>query len=239
MPLSPMPLLTSIPTRIAAALSGPRGRLVVVSLITKLGLLAYLFVAHSAHAAPEPAFQGAFQHFAAASAGDTAAIEPAADEFAALLKAEPANPVVMAYAGASTALRAKSALLPWKKMGHAEDGLALIDKALALLTPAHDAPMQRGTPGSLEVRFVAANTFLAMPPFMNRAARGAKLLDEVLASPLFATAPLPFQGTVWMRAAALATQEQRAADAQRYLNNVISRNAPQADKARAMLKGAE
>ena len=189
-------------------------------------------------AAPDAAFDNAFRHFIVASGGDKSAVDPAADEFEALLKAEPANPVLMAYAGAAGAMRAGTTLMPWKKMGYAEDGLALLDKSLAMLTPAHDATIQHRTPGSLEVRFVAANAFLAVPPFMNRAARGAKLLDEVLASPLFAQAPLPFQGNVWMRAAALATKEQRPADALRFLNEVISRNAPQADKARALLKGA-
>jgi len=188
-------------------------------------------------AAPDAAFDNAFRHFIVASGGDKSAVDPAADEFEALLKAEPANPVLMAYAGAAGAMRAGTTLMPWKKMGYAEDGLALIDKSLAMLAPVHDATIQHGTPGSLEVRFVAANAFLAVPSFMNRAARGAKLLDEVLASPLFAQAPLPFQGNVWMRAAALAAKEQRPADAQRFLNEVISRNAPQADKARALLKG--
>jgi hypothetical protein len=189
-------------------------------------------------AAPDAAFDSAFRHFIVASGGDKSAVDPAADAFDTLLKAEPANPVLMAYAGAAGAMRAGTTSLPWKKMGYAEDGMALLDKSLAMLTPAHDAPMQHGTPGSLEVRFVAANTFLSVPPFMNRGARGAKLLGEVLASPLFEKAPLPFQGSVWMRAAALATKEQRADDAQRYLHEVISRNAPQAEKARALLKGA-
>lgn len=197
-----------------------------------------LSAAGSLHAAPDTAFGAAFQRFIAASAGDKSAVDPAADAFESLLKAEPANPVVMAYAGASAAMRATTTMMPWKKMGYAEDGMALLDKALAMLTPAHDAPIQRGTSGSLEVRFVAANTFLGVPGFMNRGARGAKLLEEVLASPLFAKAPLPFQGTVWMRAAALATKEQRPTDAQRYLNEVISHEAPQADRARALLKEA-
>lgn len=201
-------------------------------------VLAVLAAASQARAAPEPAFQSAFQLFSQASAGDSSAIDKAADEFANLLKAEPANPVLMAYAGASEAMKAKNTALPWKKMGYAEDGLALVDKALVLLTPAHDAALQHGTPGSLEVRFVAASTFLAMPGFMNRSARGSKLLDEVLASPLFAAAPLPFQGTVWMLAASQATKDKRVEDAQRFLNEVISRNAPQADKARALLKAA-
>jgi hypothetical protein len=201
-------------------------------------VLAVLAAASQARAAPEPAFQSAFAHFSQASAGDAVAIDKAADAFALLLKAEPSNPVLMAYAGASEAMKARNTALPWKKMSHAEDGLALVDKSLALLTPVHDAALQHGTPGSLEVRLVAANTFLAMPGFMNRGARGARLLAEVLASPLFASAPLPFQGTVWMLAASQATKDKRADDAQRFLNEVISRNAPQADKARALLKAA-
>lgn len=200
--------------------------------------LALLSAVGQVRAAPEAAFESAFAQFNQASAGDSSAVDKAADAFNALLQAEPGSPVLMAYAGAATAMKARTTALPWKKIGHAEDGLALVDKALALLTPAHDAALQHGTPGSLETRFVAANTFLAMPGFMNRGPRGAKLLDEVLASPLFATAPLPFQGTVWMLAASQATKDKRTEDAQRYLNEVIGRNAPQADKARALLKAA-
>lgn len=202
--------------------------------IAALALLACLATPH-ASAAPEPAFQSAFRQFNSASAGDTAAVDKAADAFDALLKAEPANPVLMAYAGAATAMKAGTTMVPWKKMSYAEDGLALLDKALAMLTPAHDAPVQHGTPGALEVKFIAANTFLAVPGFMNRGARGTKLLNEVLASPLFASAPLPFKGQVWMRAAALATKEQRTADAKRHLNEVIMQGAPQAEAAKAKL----
>lgn len=89
-------------------------------------------------------------------------------------------------------MKAGTTAMRWKNMGCAEDGLAQIDKALTLLTPAHDAPMQHDTPGSLEVKYIAANTFLAVPGFMKRGARGAKLLNEAMASPLFPAAPLPF-----------------------------------------------
>jgi hypothetical protein len=221
-----------------------RRQLVGIAVIAVIKLVAAIAVAvvafgtpQSAHAASEAAFQPAFQQFNNASMGDNSAVEPAAEAFETLLKAEPANPVLMAYAGASLAMKATTTMAPWKKMSFAEDGMAQIDKALAMLSPAHDAPMQHGTPGSLEVKFVAANTFLRVPSFMNRGARGSKLLADVLASPLFPQSPLPFQGAVWMRAAALATKEQRPDDATRYLNEVISRNAPQAEKARAMLKG--
>ncbi|HEY9065196.1 MAG TPA: hypothetical protein VIO33_09455 [Burkholderiaceae bacterium] len=206
--------------------------IVVVSVMA----LAALAAAGNARAAADGPFQSAFQSFSQASSGNTSAVDAAADAFDALSQAEPANPVLLAYAGAATTMKASTTSLPWKKMGYAEDGLARIDKALAMLTPAHDAPVQRGTPGALEVRFVAATAFLAVPSFMNRADRGAKLLAEVLASPLFERAPLPFKGAVWMRAAAQAVKEQRKDDARRFLDDVIQHAAPQADAARAKLK---
>jgi hypothetical protein len=213
----------------------PRHRNFVTASVAMLALAAFIA---TAHAAPQAAFQSAFEQFGSASAGDTSMVDKAADAFDALLKAEPANPVLVAYAGASTAMKAGTTMAPWKKMGYAEDGLAQIDKALTMLQPAHDAPIQHGTPGSLEVKFIAANTFLAVPGFMNRGARGARLLNEALGSPLFATAPLPFKGQVWMRAAALAIKEQRNADARRFLDEVIAQGAPQADMAKAKLKDA-
>lgn len=199
-------------------------------------LSAALLGAGLAQAATEAQFAPAFALLSQAASGDESAIGKAADSFEALLQAEPTNPVLMAYAGSTTALKATTTWLPWKKMGYAEDGMAALDKALALLSPAHDAVVQHNTPGSLEVRFVAANTFLAVPGFMNRGARGAKLLGEVLASPLFATAPVGFQGSVWMLAAKQAVKDKRTDDARNYLNNVIKANAPQAPAAREQLK---
>jgi hypothetical protein len=147
-------------------------------------------IAGTAMAVPATQFQGAFSHFMQANAGDAGAIDRAAEAFSALLKTEPANPVLMAYTGAATAMKATTTWLPWKKMAFAEDGLAQLDKALALLSQAHNIPVQNGTPGVLEVKFVAANTFLAVPGFMNRGERGTRLLGDVLASPLLASAPL-------------------------------------------------
>ena len=170
-------------------------------------LLVAALLGAGAQAAPDAAFVPAFQQFDRAAAGESDAVDAAADAFDKLLAAEPANPVLMAYAGAATAMKSRTTLLPWKKMSYAEDGLAQIDKALALLGPADDAPRQRGVPGSLETRFVAANTFLAVPGFMNRGDRGAKLLGEVIHSPLFATAPQGFKDRVLQRAAKLAADQ--------------------------------
>ncbi len=191
----------------------------------------------AAFAAPEAQFQAAFQQFLKASAGDSDAIDHAAEAFSGLLQSEPANPVLLAYTGAATAMKSSTTMLPWKKMSYAEDGLAQLDKALTILSPAHDATVQNGTPGVLEVKFVAANTFLAVPSFMNRHERGSKLLGEVLAHPLFATAPLGFRGTVWLKAANEASKANNTAEAKRYLDMIVQQQAPQAAKAQGLLKG--
>lgn len=200
-----------------------------------IGTVTALLVS-TAQATPEAQFRPAFDQFIQASRGNESAIAKSADAFEALLKLEPSNPVLMAYAGASTTMKANTTWLPWKKMSYAEDGMAQLDKALALLAPGHNAPLQHDVPAALEVRFVAANTFLAVPGFMNRGARGAKLLQEVLASPLLAASPLPFQADVWLAGASLAAKEKRADEARKYLNLVIEHKAPQMEAARAQLK---
>ena len=182
------------------------------------------------------AFATAMAEFTRALDGADAAVDPAAEQLIKLSQAEPQDPVLRAYAGAATSLRARTMLLPWKKMNAAEDGLALIDKALAQLTPAHDAPLHRGTPASLETRFVAAGTFLAMPSMLNRGPRGAKLLDEVLKSPLLDSAPLGFKVAVWMRAGLEAAKAEHKDEARQWFNKVAASGAPQASAAQARLK---
>jgi hypothetical protein len=208
-------------------------RLIAVAL---LSLVCAFWLAAPARAADAAVFDAAFTEFQRAVDGDEGAIDAAASRFAALSGAEPADPVLQAYRGAAAAMRARTTLLPWKKMSYAEDGLAHIDKALAMLVPAHDAPLHRATPASLEARFVAASAFLAMPAMFNRHTRGATLLDQVLTSPLFSTAPLPFRGTVWLRAGVEAAADGRPDDARRWLQQVLSSGAPQGAIAKAKLK---
>ena len=170
---------------------------------------ATLLAAAPAFAAvPEPAYEAAVQQFQQAAAGsDTKAIEAAAEQFGQLAAIDPSDPVLLAYSGAATAMRATTTMLPWRKMSYAEDGLAQLDKALALLKPEHDVPLHRNVPASLETRLVAANTFIRLPAMFNRRARGVRLLDEVVKSPLLAAAPAGFR-------AAVATAQSRAKETQ-------------------------
>jgi len=187
--------------------------------------------------AVRPAAQAAaierFQHL---GAGDVAGIEALATELRSSSAAEPGDPVLRAYAGASTAKQATTTWLPWRKIAHVEDGLALIDKALAQLGPAHDAPAHRGVPASLETRFVAANTFLALPAMFNRHERGARLLADLAGSPLLDSAPLAFRAEVWLRAGIEAAKDKRSDEARKWLDKVAASGAPQASAAQLRLK---
>jgi len=190
-----------------------------------------------AHAVPDAQFVPLFDQFEIIQSGNNSQLGQVADGFAALLRAEPTNPVLMAYTGTTLAMKANTTWLPWKKLTYAEDGMAMLDKALLMLTPAHDATIQHGTPGSLEVKLLAAKTFLAVPGFMNKRARGVKLVGELVASPLLSQAPAGFQGMVWLTAGELAAKDQRTADAKTYLNKVLALNAPQTRAARTVLAG--
>lgn len=200
-------------------------------------LAGLLLAPPAALAAPDAAaFAAAMAEFGRAAGGQEAAIESAASQLTQLADAEPTDPVLRAYAGAATSMRATTTMLPWKKMSYAEDGLAMLDKALALLTPAHDAPLHRGVPASLEVRFTASGTFLALPSMFNRQARGAKLLDDVARSPLLDAAPLPFKAGVWLRAGQEAAKAGKTDDARQWLQKAAASGAPQAAAAQARLK---
>lgn len=210
-------------------------RLLLATLAQSLLSAALLLAAPAAALADAAAFESAFARFQQAGPDNADAVDESAKAFQQLLAADPADPVLRAYAGAATAMRATTTLLPWRKIAHAEDGLALLDKALALLNATHDAPLHRGVPAVLETRLVAANTFLRLPGMFNRGDRGRALLQQVLGSPLLASAPAPFRATVWMRAAQQAEADGLPAQARRLYEQVAAAPVPQAEQARARL----
>jgi len=231
--------LPSTPHRSPAAAARPRRlhRLTLaLAVCSALLLVATPQTSLAAEAAtPSPAVAAALAQFDQASAGQGAAADAAAEQFRSLSAADPGNPVLRAYAGAATTMQARSALLPWKKLGLVEDGLALIDKALAQLTPAHDTPGLRGVPASLETRFTAASTFLALPAMFNRHDRGERLLAELLANAQLASAPLPFQAAVWLRAGMTAADAHQAEQARQWFDKAARSATPVAAAAQARL----
>jgi hypothetical protein len=232
------PIATPRQPALQAPPAGHRRRSLLAAVPLAIALCSALLVGmpQGASAGGAATFDSAFVQFQQALDGQSSAIDGAARQWRELSDAAPADPVLRAYAGAATAMLATTTLLPWRKMTHAEDGLALIDKALAQITPAHDAPAHQGVPASLETRFVAASTFLGLPAMFNRNERGAKLLGEVVRSPLLEASPASFRASVWMAAGNEAAKAKRADEARQWWQKVAASGAPQADKALARLK---
>lgn len=142
------------------------------------------------------AWARALAQFQKAAKGDDSAIDDALAALTSLSAAHPGHPALKAYLGATVAMQGRAAWLPWRKMRHAEDGLAQIDKALSLLTPEHQSTLQRGVPVALETKLVAANTFLQLPSMFMRHERGQALLSEVMNSPQLSATPPDFKAAV-------------------------------------------
>jgi hypothetical protein len=168
-------------------------------------------------------FEARFATFQRAADGDGGAIDSAAGQFSTLADPDPSDPLLLACSRATIAPQAHAAMLPWKKLSCADERPGRIDKALALLQPAHDALLHRGMPTRLEARFVAANTFFGMPSMFNRGARGRTLRDQVLQHPQFAASPLPFRGTLCLRADVAPAADKRPVDAPRWFEQGVSR----------------
>ena len=172
----------------------------------------------------------------AQNGGDETTIEANAERWQALVKADPTDPVARAYAGSAVTMQATTTRLPWRKMSFAEDGLALIDKALAQLDPEHETQLLAGTPKALLVRFTAASTFLALPAMFNRGPRGEAELQAVLKHPALGASSLGFRGAVWLRAGLTAEKAGDKAAARQWYQQVVATQAPQAAVAQTRLK---
>jgi hypothetical protein len=189
-------------------------------------------------AATEMQYEGAFKRFIAAETNKSE-VKPAYEAFDSLRAAKPSDPVLLVYTGAAHTRMATTASEPMAMLAYVDNGVAQIEKALAMLTPAHDAPGYGGEPASLTVRFIAASTFLSLPETFHKGPRGAKLLDEGINSPAFVKASPAFQANVLMRAAYRAQQSKKISEARRYAMTVINKKLPQSGDAQALLTKLE
>lgn len=173
-----------------------------VAALMMLGL-----VVAPALAEPPPAFDAARREFLAGRGGDSAAVERANHLFEQLAATSGDDPLVLAYWGASYALLGRDAWAPWTKAKQVEKGLAILDKAVALVTPELD----RG-PLGLETRLVASATYLQVPAMFHHFEAGKACVRAALASPAFAAAPAEVRADVLVQSAAVARQEDRQQD---------------------------
>lgn len=180
--------------------------------------------------------QGVFERGLRGSKDDN---ENAAAQFKRLTEQEPGNPLFMAYYGATSAIKAQDAWMPWTKIKFVDQGLELVDKALKQLTPEHDKARMRKVPVSMETRLVAINTFFKVPnEHFHRYDAGNSLLAETMKSPLFAASPPQLQARFHFQAAFVAQTEGKRGDEANLLKRVLELDPESADApaARARLK---
>lgn len=187
----------------------------------------------------DPGLDAAVTEFVAAQGGDEGLIKKSAQTLDALA-AQPErsrSPLVLAFAGAAHARLAETTIFPWSKMRYAEDGLALVDKALQRLDPKDDTPDPGHTPVAKEVRFVAASLFFVLPSIFNRRAQADKLLDGLLATVETDATPPDFKAAVAVLAGQRAAKAGDKAQARRYFDKATGYGSPQeAEDARRELK---
>lgn len=193
-----------------------------------------------------PAFADQAADFAAAEAvfqkavgGDGAAVDESVRRFDKLAAGDgPPALLYSAYLGAAQAMQGRQAWMPWSKMRATERGLATLDKTLRRLDAAFDRELVRGAPISLEVRLIAASTFLALPSLFNRFDSGKQLLREAFASPAYAAAPGGIKARLHRQAAIAAQHDKNPRDEAAHLKQALEAlpAGPIADAARRRLQ---
>ncbi len=164
----------------------------------------------------------------------------AGEQFKHLTELEPGNPLFMAYYGATYALKADHAWMPWTQLRFGEQGLELIDKALKLLSAEHDQILVRpAVPMSIETRLVAINTFLKVPDkYFHRYDAAKSLLAETMKGSLFAVSSPMIQARYHFQAAFVEQTEKKRENEVHHLKRLLELDSESLDApaARTRLK---
>ena len=147
--------------------------------------------------AGESAFIDAVNTLQRARDGEDRMIAPAIAAFDALARAEPHQPVYLAYLGSAIALKGRESWAPWDKIEYTQRGLEKLDRALAALRPEHDSRTMRGISVGIETRLVAATVFLSVPDVIfHRRESARKLIAGMLSDPAFVRVPEDFRAQI-------------------------------------------
>lgn len=149
--------------------------------------------------------------------GDKHAVRNAFTRFRSLSQHHPADPVYLAYLGASMTLQGRDAQNGINKQRHTEEGLDKIDQALKMLADNDDVPSSR----RLDTMLVAANSFIYIPAFFNRYDRGKRLLGEILEDKDFDGMAAGFKAATYFAAALVARGETDEDGYHRYLKLIV------------------
>lgn len=149
--------------------------------------------------------------------GDKHAVRSAFTRFRSLSQHHSADPVYLAYLGASITLQGRDAQNGVNKQRYTEEGLGKIDQALKMLSDNDEIPSSR----RLDTMLVAANSFIYIPAFFNRYDRGKRLLGEILEHKDFNGMAAGFKAAAYFAAAMVARGETDEDSYHRYLKLII------------------
>jgi hypothetical protein len=150
--------------------------------------------------------------------GDKRAVRSATNRFRSLSRSQPKDPVYLAYYGASLTLQGRDAANNIDKKSLTEKGLGVIDQALKLLSEAENYPSSR----RLDTLLVATSSFVYIPSFFNRYARGKGLLQEILSHHDFNDMAAGFKAATYFTAALVARGDGDDNQYRRYLELTVN-----------------
>lgn len=195
-----------------------------------VGLLGTQAACQGASASAMPDFATARAQFEAGRAGSAEATEMAQRLFARLLSSDANNPLYLVYYGSTFTLQARNARAPWTKIKLVNQGVSILDRALALL---NRSPGSSGAGTAvLETRLVAMATFIALPEtFFHRLAAAKHEFQLAVGSPGYSSAPVDLRGHLQYEGALIARQEGDAVGERAALQRVLALAPPSIDMA--------
>lgn len=165
------------------------------TMMTRLALTTALLLSLNASAADyqSESYQQAYADFQAVSDETSGSAKKLTERWEDIVDQNPSDPVALVMLGSSQTLRGRDALMPWNKMKHTEAGLENMAQAIRLLTPEHQRQQFQGLPVDIQVKTMAAITFIQVPDFFGRHEDGYYLFLDVLSSDLFNALPAQAQ----------------------------------------------
>ncbi len=154
--------------------------------------------------------------------GDSSALEQSVETLTDLLQKYPHDPLVKVYFGSIYTIQGRDAWMPWNKLSYTEKGMDIMDDAIKQLYPDDEKITDYLSHSvALEVKFVAATTFVQVPDLFGRFDQGLELMHEISEHPQY-TLFNPKQRAIFelTMAQALFTDNQKD-DAKKWLSNAV------------------
>ena len=192
--------------------------------LLKTGLF-FACVIHFNVWASDTGFEAAHSAYEGAVAG-TISPDKALEAVDLFLKEHPEDPVGLAMRGSVKTMLARTAWLPWQKLGYVNEGIELMDKAVA---NAALAKSWDGRDPKIVIWMISGTTNAKLPKMFNRRAFAQRDFQNVLEAPVFQRMAAGDRASVYAWLAVIAN-DQSNPKADQLLHLAQSTDAAIADK---------